>query len=290
MRWPKSWVASGGRALFCAPCSPRLFFGLPVREAAGDHSLARLFLRAVLPALPVYVQTDETARSTVEGWRFAVRFASASGVATTLAFHDGVVAVDGSRSGFALRLFFFSDRDVVRAFRRQGTPRVLPWGGLHHLARLPAFLGLLSRMGETLTLPAGGRDRSSRRELRAELLLACVLPAAVAELGAHDGASRRLLAPFGDFVAQLSVSGSSGGWLRRRGDDWACGQGPAPSLPDVRIEFRDPDVALAAVDGLIDALAASVTREISVRGMIPLADALAQVMERVSMCLDQSGS
>ena len=115
--------------------------------AAPDHIIARLFLRAVLPALPLYVEREEWARSTIEGWRFAVRFASAGGVATTLAVRDGAVAVDELRPGFALRLSFLSDRDVIRAFRRQGVPAVLPWGGLHHLARLPAFMGLLSRMG-----------------------------------------------------------------------------------------------------------------------------------------------
>ena len=68
------------------------------------------------------------------------------------------------------------------------------------------------------------------------------------------------------------------------------GRGEPPVAPDVRIEFRDADVALLAMDGRIDQLAASVTGEISVRGMIPLADALAQVMERVSVILTQGRS
>ena len=68
------------------------------------------------------------------------------------------------------------------------------------------------------------------------------------------------------------------------------GRGEPPVAPDVRIEFRDPEIALSAVDGMLDSLAASVTGEISVRGMIPLADALAQIMERVSAILDQGRS
>ena len=256
----------------------------------SDHIIARLLLRAVLPVLPLYVDREESARGTIEGWRFAVRFASASGVATTLSFHDGTATVDRPRTTLALRLLFLSDRDVVRAFRRQGVPAVLPWGGLHHLARLPELLGLLSRMGEVLSGSEDGRERLGRRELRAELLLGALLPAAVVELGVHESECRRLLAPFGDFVARLSVPHRFGAWVRRCGNDWAWGQGSAPSLPEVRIEFRDPAVALAAVDGQIDSLAASVTGEISVRGMIPLADALAQVLERVSACLDQGPS
>ena len=258
--------------------------------AASDQIIARLFLRAVLPVLPLYVDREESARGTIEGWRFAVRFASTSGVATTLSFHDGTATLDRPRTALALRLLFLSDRDVVRAFRRQGVPAVLPWGGLHHLARLPELLGLLSRMGEVLTGSEDGRERLGRRELRAELLLGALLPAAVVELGAHESECRRLLAPFGDFVARLSVPHQCGAWVRRCGNDWAWGQDPVPSPPDVRIEFRDPDLALAAVDGRLDSLAASATGEISVRGMIPLADVLAQMLERVSACLDQGRS
>ena len=276
-----------------------------------------------MPALPLYVERDESVRRTIEGWRFAVRFASAGGVATTLAFRDGAVEVDPPSAGLALRLLFLGDREIVRAFRREGVPAVLPWGGLHHLARLPALSSLLDGMAEVLNTPMkgatleigggnprktmshgaihpGGSSRTTResgdfhtndrRELRVALLLGALLPAAVTELGAHDEKCRRLLAPFGDFAAQWSVPRVANGWITRCGGRMVWGRGDPPVAPDVRIEFRDPEVALAAVDGMIDSLAATVTGDISVRGMIPLADALAQVLERVSACLDQSRS
>ena len=142
-------------------------------------------------------------------------------------------------------------------------------------------------MGEALAPPGGNRVGIERRELRAGLLLGSLLPAAVMELAVHEAECRRLLAPFGDFVAQLSVPRRFGAWVRRSGNHWAWGRGTVPTLPDVRIEFRDSDVVLSAVDGMIDSLAASVTGEISVRGMIPLADALSQVLERVSVYLDR---
>ena len=304
--------------------------------AAPDHIIARLFLRAVLPVLPLYVEREASARRAIEGWRFAVRFASTSGVATSLAVFNGAVAVDELRPGFALRLFFLRDREVIRAFRRRGVPAVLPWGGLHHLVRLPALLGLLADMAEVLTPPvtetigsapgegttpqsgkelqgiwheytvdhchsrASGNPRttrepenfhtSDRRELRAALLLGALLPAAVTELGTHDDECRRLLAPFGDFAARWSVPRVADGWIVRCGERMEWGRGEPPVAPDVQIEFRDPETALSAVDGMLDSLAASVTGEISVRGMIPLADALAQVMERVSDCIGSGRS
>lgn len=141
------------------------------------------------------------------------------------------------------------------------------------------------RMEEVLRASAGEPLRQDREVLRVKLLLGTLFPAAISEFSRHDGSCRRLLAPFGDFVAQLCVPDVAGGWIARHGDCLAWGRGRAPSAPDLRIEFRDPDVALSAMDGFLDQLAASVTGEILVRGMIPLADALAQVMERISACL-----
>ena len=193
---------------------------------SGAHCLARLYLRAVLPALATYVARDESARTAAEGPPFAVRFASTSGVATTLAIGHGAIVIDPPAAGFALRLLFLSDRALVRAFRRQGLPLALPWGGLHHLVRLRPLMALLAGMEGVLNTPAEESSRGGRRELRVALLLGEVLPAAVAELGVHDRECRRLLAPFGDFVAQLSVAQVSEGWIRRRGARMQWGRGP----------------------------------------------------------------
>ena len=313
--------------------------------AVPAHIIARLYLKAVLPVLPLYVEREESARTAIEGWRFAVRFTSVSGVTTTLCVRNAAVAIDQPGPGFALRLLFLRDRDLVRAFRGEGLPRVLPWGGLHHLARFRAFSTLLADMAQVLNTPltgtpergpggktappprhpgvlatsvgevlppgdtsgraatsphprasggegvtsaSGGSRISARRELRVALLFGALLPAAVAELGTHDDECRRLLLPFGDFAAWLSVPPVAQGWILRCGGRMTWGRGDPPVAPDVRIEFRDPEVALSAADGRLDSLAASVTGEVSVRGMIPLADALSRVMERVSALLDDT--
>lgn len=255
-----------------------------------EHRLARLYLRAVLPALPAFVRDDAAARRSIRGWRFAVRFASTSGVATTLAFRDGAPEIDPPHPGSVLRLLFLSDREVVRAFRRAGRPRVLPWGGLHHLARLPALTRLLGRMEEVLDPAAGESAGRSRPALRVRLLIGHLLPAAVAELGTHDPECRCDFAAFGDFVAQVAAPPVASGWIARRDGVMTSGSGEAPESVDLRLVFRDPDVALAALDGRVDRLAAWVAGEISIRGMIPLAEALTRAMERVSVLLGRKRS
>ena len=157
----------------------------PMPPSVGHHSLARLYLRAVLPTFSAFVDGDESAGRAIRDWRFAVRFASSSGVSTTLAFRDGSVVVDPPLARGTLRLFFFSDRDVVRAFRRDGAPRALPWGALHHLGRLPGMLELLARMEEVLHDSAGNSPWHHRR-------------------GAARQASARDAASGGDFRARRS--------------------------------------------------------------------------------------
>ena len=152
------------------------------------------------------------------------------------------------------------------------------------------MLELLARMEEVLHDSAGDSPWHHRRVLRVRLLLGTLLPAAISELGGHDEWCRDHLAPFGDFVAQICVPDVTDAWVARHGDCLAWGNGRAPNAPDVRIEFRDSDVALAAIDGSLDRLAATVTGEVLVRGMVPLADALGRVMERVSACLDAGRS
>ena len=251
----------------------------------GRHSLSRLYLRAVLPTLAAFAEEDGVVRRRLGNRRFAVRFASSSGVATTLAFRDASIALDSARVGFALRLLFLSDREVIRAFRREGMPWVLPWGGVHHLVRLPELFESFSRMEDAL---AGGKTESGGNEaeaLRVKLLFGTLLPAALSELGVHEPRCRRLLAPFGDFEAELSVPQVVRAWIARHGDSMTWGRGRTTRTPDVCIRFRDPEVACSAADGLVDQLAACVAGEISVRGMIPLADALTQIMETVSASL-----
>lgn len=254
------------------------------------HSLSRLYLRAVLPTLAAFAAEDREARRRLEKWRFAVRFASSSGVSTTLAFRDGSVVVDSSPDGLTLTLLFLSDREVIRAFRREGRPWVLPWGGLHHLVRLPEVFELFACMEDALKGRMAESTESDSEALRVRLLFGTLLPAAIAEFGDHEPQCRRLLAPFGSFEAELCVPRVVKGWIARHGDSMAWGQGRAPHSPDLRIEFRDPAIACSAVDGLIDQLAACVAGEISIRGMIPLADALAQIMEMVSTSLEPGRS
>ncbi len=56
-------------------------------------------------------------------------------------------------------------------------------------------------------------------------------------------------------------------------------------MPDVIISFRDRDVALAAIHGDLDNLGALGKGQMTIRGLIPLADALGRVLDRLDFLL-----
>jgi len=74
-------------------------------------------------------------------------------------------------------------------------------------------------------------------------------------------------------------------WFDHGSPDQAAGWSEPPRRPDVRIVFGDMNVAYAAMRDEIDSMAAVGNGEIRVDGLIPLADGLNFVMERLRVYL-----
>jgi hypothetical protein len=74
-------------------------------------------------------------------------------------------------------------------------------------------------------------------------------------------------------------------WFDHGSADHAAGWSEPPRRPDVRIVFGDMDVAYAAMRDEIDSMAAVGTGQIKIDGLIPLADGLNFVMERLRVYL-----
>ena len=60
----------------------------------------------------------------------------------------------------------------------------------------------------------------------------------------------------------------------------------AKLVSDVSVTFADPETALKAIGNRIDVLAAIGLGHISVTGLIPLADALGYIFERIPLYLE----
>ena len=110
-----------------------------------------------------------------------------------------------------------------------------------------------------------------------------LLPAAASVLATHEPESRDLLSPYPDAHIRIGVADRELCWLDRRArGPFRPGTAAPPRGPDAVLWFRDHDVATLALAGESNHLAAVGAGEIAVRGLVPLADALGEVMGRAA--------
>jgi hypothetical protein len=253
-----------------------------------DHILARLHLKAVFPSLAALVRLDDGAQSLIAGQRFGVRLKTRSGLSTRLDFLEGEVRVDSGKPGHkALELLFLTDRQVNKTFSGTGFSLPIPVRGFGSLARLRTFSKLTTRLQQILT--ASPRQLVDRKllEIHVGLLMGELIPSAVAQLASCDALCKRWLAPYRDRLVRFEVDGGASSWVRFQNNGAVVASGAPGELPDVIISFRDRDVALAAIRGDLDNLAALGKGQMTVRGLIPLADTLGRVLDRLDCLLNK---
>jgi hypothetical protein len=127
---------------------------------------------------------------------------------------------------------------------------------------------------------AAGRRLHARLSLRAAVL-------GLSPLARGDPQAQQELRALPCGLAAFSIGGdpSATTWFDHGSDDCAAGYGDPPRLPEVRILFNDVETAFGALRDEIDAMAAMGTGRIRVDGLVPLADGLNAVMQRLRVYL-----
>lgn len=253
-----------------------------------DHILARLHLKAVFPTLAALVRLDQGAQSLVVGQQFGVRLRTRSGLSARIDFLDGEAQVDSQTPGDrAVELLFLTDRQLNRMFSGTGFSLPIPVGGFARLSRLRIFSKLAARLHRILTTSPRQPVDQKLLDIHADLLMGELIPAAIAQLVSFDAHCRDWLAPYTDNLVQFEVVGVGSSWIHFQADGAVHASGPSEKSPDVIIAFRDRDVALAAIHGDLDTLAALGKGQMTARGLIPLADTLDRVLDRLGHLLKQ---
>jgi len=259
---------------------------LPVRDG-HEHILARLHLKAVLPAIAALVQGDDWARSLMEGQRFGVQLTTRSGISTRLDFLDGDVQVDSSNPGRQpLELLFLTDRQLNRTFKGNGFSLPIPVRGFSGLARLRTFAKLTARLDRVLTASPRRLMDENLQGIHVDLLIGTLIPSAIAELVHCDPLCKGWLAPYADTLVAFKVDDSASSWIRFENKRAVFSSGTHGERADVIISFRSRDVAVSAIRGELDTLGALGKGQMTVRGLIPLAEALDRVLERMNSLLN----
>ena len=249
--------------------------------------LSRLYLTAVLPCLTDLAAQDPAARKIIGELEASIVLRIVGGQAATVHLRRGQVAWEnGSGRAPSVILVFLNNRHLNAFFSGKKWAVPLPvWGGwriglLTRFSELAALLEAVLNGAPTILTDAAGR----RLHARLSLIAAGLGLRALAE---GDAPSRQILHSVPPGLAAFSIEGEQGAtiWFDHGSIDHAAGWGEPPRRPEVCITFADMSTAYAAMRDEIDALAAIGCRQIRVEGLVPLADGLNFVMERLRIYL-----
>lgn len=244
---------------------------------------ANLYLSAVLPCLTDLTEQDPTSRDLLGDSQAAIVLRVCGGPAVSVYLSRGrAVWANGPAHAPSVILLFLSDRHLNAFFsgKKWAVP-VLLWGGWR-LAALARFSKLAARLeavlngdSHILAIPEGRRLHTRLSLIAAGLGLRA--------LAQGDDAARRALRAVPCGLAAFTIEGEERAtvWFDHGSADDAAGWGEPPRRPDVRIAFANIDVAYGALRDEIDSMAAVGGGQIKVEGLVPLADGLNFVMERL---------
>jgi hypothetical protein len=251
--------------------------------------LCRLYLCAVLPCLSDLAEQDLEAREFAGELQASIVMCVLGGPAATIHLQRGRIRWSGridwrNDAGRvpSVILLFLNARHLNAFFSGNQWAVPLPvWGGwrFHLLAR---FSKLAERLEAVLDGVSNVIDTKAGRRLHARLsLIAAGL--GLEPLAEGDEAARRMLRSLPQGLASFNIEGEQRAtvWFEHGAAGCPAGWGEPPRRPDVRITFGDVDTAYGALREEIDTLAAVGGGQIRVEGLVPLADGLNLVMQRL---------
>ncbi len=249
--------------------------------------LSRLYLDAVLPCLTDLANQNGAVREFIGGLEGSIVLAILGGPAVTIRLRRERIDCETRWSGVpSVVLLFFGNRHLNAFFSGKKWAVPLPlWGGwrIGLLKRFSQLAGVLEAFmnGDPAALATSGG-----RRLHARLsLIAAGLGLRALALG--DAEARTALRSLPPGLACFSIEGEDAAtvWFDHGSSDCAAGWSAPPRRPDVRITFADVQVAYGAMRDELDTMAAVGCGKIRVEGLVPLADGLNSVMERLRVYL-----
>ncbi len=257
---------------------------------AYAETRARVHLQGVLSGLEALVQLDPEAAGLAKSENFRLIMACRGAGAVTLDFKQGTVhLIPKPQQAAQVHLCFWSPEHLNRTFDNvPKTPPPLPLRGLLKPKRLQLFDRLTKILGERLrNRPAA--DASDKDLSNYVTLSLRVAGASLGVVAAEDPLARKWMSAWPNGMAQFFGPNLEPlAWLSCQGTEVKTGMGAAPSSPDVKVRFRTWNIAADAVDGVLENSTAVALGDVIVDGLLPLADKLGLVMERIPHYLKRS--
>ena len=245
---------------------------------------ARLYLNAVLPAFEDLLDFSEDARAHMHGRKFKLGFQTSSGLKSTLIFENGTCQFTKTKQRQRqIVLHFVSEEQLNREFEDEGFRLPIPIKGATRVGDLKAFKAVSTELEKCLRPSQEKLDEVEFHAFHVGLQLGIALRAAI-ELATHEPLSKNIMGQCPSGLAFFSVGKDGyGAWLLWESGRLTSGKGTPERKPDVTVEFQDAETALRAVGNRIDVMAAVGLGEIKVSGLVPLADSLGYIFERIPL-------
>jgi hypothetical protein len=249
--------------------------------------LSRLYLSAVLPCMTDLVDQDPKARDVIGKVEASIALQMLGGPAATVQIQNGRVACQPGVTGWpSVRLLFFSEGHLNAFFSGKKWAVPLPVWGCWRVGLLARFSKLAEMLEATLNGEPQVLAAAAGRRLHARLtLIAAGL--GLQSLAQGDTVAMTTLRALPHGLATFNIEGESQStvWFDHGSKEQSAGWSEPPRRADVSIAFSDVNVAYAAMRDEIDSMAAVGTGAIKIDGLIPLADGLNFVMERLRVYL-----
>ncbi len=249
--------------------------------------LSRLYLEAVLPCLTDLGDEDPVARALMGNARGSIALRILGGPGAVVTFDQGRIGWAGSSGTWpSVTLLFFSRAHLNAFFGGAAWAVPLPiWGGWR-IGLLARFAKLAERLEAVLNGNADVLASAEGRRLYARLsLIAAGL--GLAPLAAGDSEAIGVLQGLPSGLATFRIEGepNSTVWFDSATDASVAGWSDPPRRPDVCIVFGSVGMAYEAMRDEADTMAAIGAGKMTIDGLIPLADGLNVVMERLRIYL-----
>lgn len=246
---------------------------------------ALLFFRGVLPAFEDFAKHDPAARRWIRGLRGEVLFTDREGQRAVLRFGEGAVRwaeAESERPAVIIRL---GRRDnVVKLVRgRPAVPFIAPGSWR------PVFLFRLARLFlrfQRLLRPRSGDLSDPEFRLSHVRLALAVALFSLAEVAREDPQGRRILGDCPDGTIRFGVEGTDlSASVEKDAGGLRVHRGAVGEAADASVTFASTKVAMEILTRKTDAHGAVALGEVRVDGLVPLADGINHILDRVALYL-----
>lgn len=269
----------------------------PSPASQFQATLCKLHMHAVLPALKDLCELSLEAKALAKKWNCVLKLTVKGGPRVILISKgDGKLQVVTSNltnprlPKTTLTLYFSSDLHLNQTFLGKTAPPPFPFGAPWRFRKIQTFVKL-TKILESYLRPKPDHKPPEGFESTQTKLLLRIATNAIPIIGSRDTFAHDVMAhtPSGYAEFQVQEWGSPVGWIywNKVEKKLVAGSGALPNRvkADVSIVFKNQQTVANAISGLLDNHVAIGLGNLHVHGLIPLADSLGAVMDRVDLYL-----